>query len=83
MRTYTVIVHEAEPDEVGYWAEVAELPGCYASGDTLEELEKDVRDAIEAHIESLRELGEPIPEGKLTEEPGIRRWEVEVPALVD
>jgi len=45
MHSYTVIVHEEE--EGGYWAEVEELPGCFASGETLDELERDVKEAIE------------------------------------
>ena len=37
-RTYMVLVHEEEDKEVGgYWAEVVELPGCFASGDTLDD----------------------------------------------
>jgi predicted RNase H-like HicB family nuclease len=35
--TYTLLVYEGEK-EGGYWAEVAELSGCYTSGDTLDEL---------------------------------------------
>jgi predicted RNase H-like HicB family nuclease len=86
MRTYTVIVHEAEEDETGYWAEVEELPGCFASGDTLEELEQDVKDAIETYLLALKEMGEPIPPAKTTDDPTLRRWEIaiaEIPALVD
>jgi predicted RNase H-like HicB family nuclease len=80
MRAYTVIVHPAEPDEGGFWAEVLELPGCFASGDTLDELESDVRDAIDVYLSSLRDRGEPIPEGKgSVSEDGIRRWEIHVP----
>ena len=79
MRRYTVIVHE-EPEEYGggFWAEVEELPGCYGSGDTLDELEKDVKEAIESHIAALRYLGEPVPAGRLAEDDGIRRWDIEV-----
>jgi len=39
-----VIVHQAE--EGGYWAEVPALPGCITEGDTLEELESNLKDAI-------------------------------------
>lgn len=45
-RTFTVIVHDAE--EGGYWAEVLELPGCVSQGETVEELQKNIREAIEA-----------------------------------
>ena len=41
-----VVVHEAE--EGGYWAEVPAIPGCATEGDTLEELLKNVQEAIEA-----------------------------------
>lgn len=41
-----VIVHEAE--EGGYWAEVPAIPGCATEADTLEELLKNVHEAIEA-----------------------------------
>ena len=38
------IIHEAE--EGGYWAEVPALPGCVTQGETPEELESNLRDAI-------------------------------------
>ena len=40
-----VIVHEAE--EGGFWAEVPSIPGCATQGDTYEELESNLREAIE------------------------------------
>lgn len=43
------IVHQAE--EGGYWAEVPALPGCITEGDTLEELENNLKDAIEGWLE--------------------------------
>jgi predicted RNase H-like HicB family nuclease len=39
-----VFVHEAE--EGGYWAEVPELPGCVTEGDTFEELQANIREAV-------------------------------------
>jgi len=56
---YTVIIHKAE--EGGYWAEVPALPGCFSQGETVEEALKNVREAIEAHLEVLREEGQEIP----------------------
>ena len=41
-----VVVHEAE--EGGYWAEVPAIPGCATQGETLEELMKNVHEAVEA-----------------------------------
>jgi len=56
---YTVIIHKAE--EGGYWAEVPALPGCFSQGETVEEAVKNVREAIEAHLQALREEGQEIP----------------------
>ena len=42
------IIHEAE--EGGYWAEVPALPGCVTQGDTKEELEENLREAIHAWL---------------------------------
>ena len=43
------IVHEEE--EGGFWAEVPAIPGCATEGDTLEELSRNLREAIEACLE--------------------------------
>jgi len=40
-----VVVHEAE--EGGFWAEVPAIPGCASQGDTMDELMRNVREAIE------------------------------------
>ncbi len=40
-----VVVHEAE--EGGFWAEVPAIPGCASQGETLDELMKNVHEAIE------------------------------------
>ena len=48
---YTVLVHDTEEDETGYWAQVVELPGCYTQGEKLEELKVNVQDAIECMLE--------------------------------
>ncbi|HEX5370792.1 MAG TPA: type II toxin-antitoxin system HicB family antitoxin [Dehalococcoidia bacterium] len=79
LRTFTVLVHAAEPDETGFWAEVVELPGCFASGDTLDDLESDVRDAIETYLLALTARGEPIPGGSdRVQDESMRRWEIPV-----
>ncbi len=57
---YTVIIHRAE--EGGHWAEVPALPGCYSQGESIEETLKNIREAIVAHIEALKEDGQEIPE---------------------
>jgi antitoxin HicB len=40
---------------------VPELPGCISCGDTREEALKNIREAIEAYIESLQKHNEPVP----------------------
>jgi predicted RNase H-like HicB family nuclease len=51
---YTAAVYEA--DEGGYWADVLDLPGCVAQASTLEELQRNLREAIQAWEETQREL---------------------------
>ena len=58
---YTVLVYEAEPDEGGYWAKVAELPGCVTQGETIEEIHENVVDAIEEYLYAQSYLGEKGP----------------------
>ncbi len=45
----------------GYSAHVPDLPGCIATGQTLEQTEQRMREAIEMHLEGMREDGDPIP----------------------
>jgi predicted RNase H-like HicB family nuclease len=59
--TCTVLIYE-DKDDGGFWAKVAELPGCYTSGESLEEIEENVKDAIAAYMEAIRESGEDPPE---------------------
>ncbi len=48
--TLKAIIHEAE--EGGYWAEVPALPGCVTQGETLEEVEGNLREAIAGWLEA-------------------------------
>lgn len=50
-----------EHGELNYSAYVPDVPGCITVGDTLEETRKEIRDAIEFHLECLVEQGDPIP----------------------
>ena len=51
-----------EKTENNYAAYVPDLPGCVATGTTIEETEQQIREAIEFHIRGLREDGLPVPE---------------------
>jgi predicted RNase H-like HicB family nuclease len=50
-----------ERTATGYSAYVPDLPGCITTGPTLEETERLMKEAIEFHLEGLREDGLPIP----------------------
>jgi predicted RNase H-like HicB family nuclease len=55
---YVVIV---EKGETSFGAYVPDLPGCVAVGETKDEALELIREAIELHIESLRESGDAVP----------------------
>ncbi len=56
---YAIVVEKTENN---YSAYVPDLPGCVATGLTVEETECEIREAIEFHIEGLVEDGLPIPQ---------------------
>ena len=56
---YAIVVEKTENN---YSAYVPDLPGCIATGQTIEETEKEIREAIEFHIEGLREDGLVVPQ---------------------
>jgi predicted RNase H-like HicB family nuclease len=56
---YVVIL---EQGSMSFGAYVPDLPGCVAVGESREEAMQLIREAIEMHLESLRENGEPVPE---------------------
>ena len=56
---YAIVIEKGEGN---YGAYVPDLPGCVATGDTVEEVEREIQEAIEFHLEGLREDGMPIPE---------------------
>ncbi len=57
---YAIVIEKAPGSN--YSAYVPDLPGCVSVGDTLEELKRMIQEAIELHIEALREDGLPVPE---------------------
>jgi predicted RNase H-like HicB family nuclease len=56
---YAVIVEEGE---TSFGVYVPDLPGCVAVGETKEEALRLIQEAIEFHIEGMRQDGQPIPE---------------------
>jgi predicted RNase H-like HicB family nuclease len=55
---YAVVI---EQGEAGYGAYAPELPGVGVAGETVEEVERLIREAIALHLESPRAHGEPVP----------------------
>lgn len=56
---YAIVIEKGEGN---YGAHVPDLPGCVATGDTIEEVEREIQEAIEFHLQGMREDGLPIPE---------------------
>lgn len=56
---YAIVVEKAGNN---YSAYVPDLPGCVATGSTIEETEREIREAIELHIEGMMEDSLPIPQ---------------------
>ncbi|HEX8238053.1 MAG TPA: type II toxin-antitoxin system HicB family antitoxin [Abditibacteriaceae bacterium] len=56
---YLIVI---EPTGTGFSAYSPDLPGCISTGGTREEVQANMHEAIEFHLEGLREEGYPIPE---------------------
>jgi predicted RNase H-like HicB family nuclease len=68
---YLIVI---EPASTGFSAYSPDLPGCVSTGATRDEVERNMQEAIELHLEGLREEGYPVPE------PSTSSSYVEIPA---
>jgi predicted RNase H-like HicB family nuclease len=59
MKRYAIVIEKAATNYSGY---VPDLPGCVATGATVEETDRLLREAIALHVEGMKEDGIPIPE---------------------
>lgn len=59
MKRYAVVFEKADSNWAAY---VPDLPGCISTGATLLETKRNIREAIQLHLEAMREVGEPIPD---------------------
>ena len=59
MKRYAIVIEKAPSNYAAY---VPDLPGCIATGASVEETEELLREAIDLHIAGMREDGLPIPE---------------------
>lgn len=71
MKKYLVVV---EKTGTGYSAYSPDLPGCVSTGETRDDVQRNMEEAIEFHLDGLRQNGYPIPE------PQSYSHYVEVPA---
>jgi predicted RNase H-like HicB family nuclease len=63
MIKYEVIIYWSQEDEA-FVADVPELPGCAAHGETQENALSNAQDAIRLWIDTAKEFGDPVPEPK-------------------
>jgi predicted RNase H-like HicB family nuclease len=70
-RTFTAIVHQ--DDDGSFWAQVEELPGCFATGDDLHELQEALVEAITMYLTE----SEQAPERPSRAPEPEHRWKVE------
>jgi predicted RNase H-like HicB family nuclease len=59
MKKYAIVIEQGPNNLSAY---VPDLPGCVTTGGNIEEIEHNIREAIELHLEGMREDGEPIPD---------------------
>jgi predicted RNase H-like HicB family nuclease len=56
------VVVEKEPEDDGYLAYSPTMPGCFSNGKTIEEARRNIREAIQQHLESLLSHRQPVPQ---------------------
>jgi predicted RNase H-like HicB family nuclease len=59
MKRYLIVIEQTES---GYSTYSPDLPGCVSTGKTREEVERNMREAIEFHVDGLKEDGYQVPE---------------------
>jgi predicted RNase H-like HicB family nuclease len=59
MKKYLIVI---EPAQTGYSTYSPDLPGCVSTGQTREEVERNMREVIAFHLDGLREEGQAVPE---------------------
>ena len=65
MKFYTFeIVVEKETENGGYSAYSPTLPGCFSNGKTIEEAKRNIREAIQQHLQSLLAHGQTVPQNE-------------------
>ncbi len=63
LKRYSLVI---EPTTTGFSAFSPDVPGCASAGDTVEETRRNFQEALLAHFDAMREIGEPIPEPRVS-----------------
>ena len=61
--TFEIVV-EKEADNTGYLAYSPTLPGCFSNGKTIEAAKRNIREAIQQHVQSLLAHQQPVPQNE-------------------
>ena len=56
---YGIVIEKAKGNYAAY---VPDLPGCVSTGETVEEVERNIREAIQLHVEGMKEDGLTVPQ---------------------
>lgn len=55
---FAIVIERAKSNFSAY---VSDLPGCIATGDSVEEARREIAEAIEFHLDGMKRNGEPLP----------------------
>lgn len=77
MKLKYVVVFERVPSN--YCAYLPDLPGCISTGKTWEEIQQNIREALAAHVETMLEYGDPLPEKAMSLEEAMAHHSAPVP----
>lgn len=80
MKLTYVVVFQQTPNN--YCAYVPDVPGCVSVGDTWDEMQAMIREALAFHIEDLLEQGEPLPEPRMSVDDAIAYHNEPIPGDV-
>lgn len=62
--TFEIVVEKEEDEGAGYMAYSPTLPGCFSNGKTIEEAKRNIREAVQQHLQSLLTHKQPIPQNE-------------------
>ena len=62
--TFEVVIEKEEQEGEGYFAYSPTLPGCFGVGKTIGEAKRSMRQAVEQHVQSLLDHGDPVPQNE-------------------